>query len=229
VVGRSVLVIGLALCSLVPAARAAMSEQLFGFSFNNIESTFDGVSSFKTMDWTNMSGDVYRNMGPAGVANFTAGSWNVGGTLEDFQIAMTITGATTTSATGSGTFTLKDIQGDTISGSLSGTWMKLGGNGFFSGALSNVTYTPVVDDTFNGHSGAVSMSFPALQPWDGTLIELTASGAWFTESTGALRSFDVKGGSLDSTINGMLPAPGALVLALCGMMSAAGLKRRGSL
>ncbi len=227
--GRSVSVIGLAVCALALTASAATSVQLFGFSFNNIQSSFDGASSFTTSDWASTTGDVYRNVAPAGVANWVSGSWNVGGTLEDFQIDMTITGATATSAAGTGMFTLKDIQGDTIAGNIDGTWQNLGGSGFFQGALSNVTYTAVVNDAFNAHTGTVSMSFASDQPWqEGTLIELTASGAWFT-SAGALKTFNVKGGSLDATVDGVLkhtPAPGALILVLCGATSVAGLKRR---
>lgn len=220
------LVLGLAFCAM--AAPASATSDLFGFSVSNIRSTFDGVSSFSTMDWASTSVHVYRNLSPGGMALFPAGSWNVGGTLEDFQIAMTITNASVVGANGSGSFMLKDIQGDTISGNLSGTWANVGFSGMFAGSLANVTYTPVVNDTFDGRSGGFSMILPSYQPWQGALIELTANGAWFTTASGALRAFDVNGGSLDATVNGVMhsPAPGALVLALFGMMSVADLRRR---
>jgi hypothetical protein len=224
-VERRVWILGAVVCAITLPAMAATEVPLFGFSVYNIRSTFDGVGSFATMDWVNTGGDVYRG---SDVANFYAGSWNVGGTLEDFQIQMTITGATSSGATGVGSFTLKDIQGDTISGNLSGAWVNAGGSGVFNGTLSDVTYVSVVNNVFEGHSGDVSMVFPAHMPWDGTLIELTASGGWFTTGAGALKTFDVLGGSLDATVSGMVhaPAPGALALALFGMVNALGLRGR---
>jgi hypothetical protein len=221
-------IFGLALCLIAAPARADM----FGFSFSNIRATFNKTTSvFTTEDWAHTTGSVYRNMAPAGTAQFNAGSWNKGSpaTKEDLLIQMTITSITAMTADGSGTFTIKDIQGDTLSGSLTGTWVRAGSSassykGVFDGSLTNVTFTPV-DGTFDGHGGtSVSMSFPGVpQPWpEGTLIELTASGAWFTGATGVKHSFDVKGGSLDAEV---MPVPAAFLLGLLGM-GVAGLKLR---
>jgi hypothetical protein len=229
-------VLGLALCAIAAPARADM----FGFDFGNIRATFNGTNkSFSTMDWANTTGHVYRNDSLAGTANFNAGSWNKGSpaTKEDLLIQMAITNITTTTATGSGTFAIKDIQGDTLSGNLDGAWAKakkydIHGNwtglyldkGIFNGSLTNVTFASV-DNTFDGHSGSVSMIFTEPQPWDGTLVELTTTGAWFTSpTTGAVRSFDAKGGSIDATVV-PVPVPAAFLLGLLGM-SVAGLKLR---
>lgn len=216
------LAMGLAVGLLVGPTWA--SPDLFGFSFSNVRTTFDGVGSFDTVDWTQTTGHVYRNWAPTDSASFESGLWGMG--AEDFLLSMTISNITPTTADGAGSFLLKDIQGDTISGDLSGNWLKGSwGGGMFSGTLTNVTYTPAVDVTFDGHTGNVSMIFPEPQPWTGALVELTTGGSWFVGATGTLRSFDMNGGSLDATVSAPpIPAPGAFFLALLGV-SAIGLKR----
>jgi hypothetical protein len=223
------LVLCLALGMLTVPARA----DLFGFSFSNVRSTFNSTTMvFEAKDWANpaqnkgTAGDVYRNITPPGTASFSLYSWNVGGTLEDILFHMQISNVTATTAEGSGWFTIKDIEGDMIGGNISGDWVKAGTSAAFVGTLSNVTYTAVVNDTFDGHSGSVSMVFPENQPapWNGTLVELSAGSGWFRSgvTNPTLRSFDVTGGSLDATV---VPIPAAVLLGLLGM-GAAGLKLR---
>ncbi len=218
------LALGLALGLLVGPAWA--TPDLFGFSFSNIRTTFDGIGTFSTMDWMQTTGHVYRNVAPAGSASLDAGLWGMG--AEDFLISMAISNVTGGTADGAGSFLLKDIQGDTISGNLSGGWVKgAWGGGFFSGTLTNVIYTPVVNGAFVGHTGSVSMLFPEPQPWSGSLVELTTSGTWFTGATGALRSFDANGGSVDARAEAPpVPAPGALFLSLLGVAGIGWRRRR---
>lgn len=221
-------IFGLALCTIAAPARA----DLFGFSFSNVRSTFDTATMvFEAKDWANpaktagTSGDVYRNIAPAGTASFNYSSWNLGGTLEDVLFHMSISNVTAATAEGSGWFTIKDIQGDTISGNLGGDWVKAGTGGVFIGSLSNVTYTAAVNNTFDGHSGSASMIFTnSPPPWNGTLVELSAGGGWFrtTGTSPTLRCFDVTGGSIDATV---VPVPAAFLLGLLGM-GVAGVKLR---
>jgi len=212
---RTLLVICLA--ALCLGAAPAMAD-LFGFSYSNPRTTFDGASLFTAQDAATTTGDVYRNIAPAGTASFDSGSWGTGS--EDFLIQMTLSSITGSTADGSGTFTLTDVEGDTISGNLAGQWVLFVGSPIFSGSLSNVTYTSVVDNTFDGHSGSgASMIFSAPQPWNGTLVEITTRGTWFQSG-----SYDAQGGSIDATV---VPVPGAVLLGMLGL-SVAGIRLRKS-
>ena len=209
------LLLGICFTVLCLGAAPAMAD-LFGFSFSNLNSTFDGGSAFQSMDHSATTGDLYRNIATTGTASFDDGSWGTGS--EDLLVQMTISNLTAISADGIGTITLKDVQGDTLSATLSGVWDKVGTSPVFSGVLSVVTYVPV-NNTFDGHSGdSVSLVFAEPQPWSGAIVQLSTSGSWFTTGT----STDVKGGSLDASV---VPVPAAVLLGMLGL-SVAGLKLR---
>jgi hypothetical protein len=211
------LILGLALCMIAAPARA----DLFGFHLGNLQFTWDGVSTFTSQDWASTAGTLYRNTAPAGTAEFEAGSWGAG--LEDFMVSMTISSLTGVSAVGTGTWWLKDIDGDTLGGNISGNWANFGGNAMFLGVLGNVTYVPA-NNTFDGHDGdAVSLVFGgAGQPWSGWVTELTVQGAWFVSGQAYGTTPLVQGGSVDA---GVVPVPAAVLLGLLGL-GAAGLKLR---
>jgi hypothetical protein len=214
------LILALALGAV--AAPASATPDLFGFSFSNTRDKFDGINSFTMMDWAQTAGYIYRNLVPAGAAVLMPGMWNLGGTSEDFLLAMTITNITATTANGSGSFTIRDTGGDIITGTVKGMWTKDGSGGEFSGSLSNVTYVSV-DNAFDGHWGtSASMAFSSPQPSDGSIIGMTVDGAWFTTSV----PFDLKGGLVDATVRGVVPAPGALLLGLFGLSTLGLIRRR---
>jgi hypothetical protein len=211
------------LAVLCMAATPALAEH-FGFSYSNLRTTFDGVDSFVTTPAAFpllTVGSVYRNQPPAGTAITMLNSL-IG--PDAFLISMTISDITATTAVGSGSFAIKDIHGDTIGGDLSGTWVKAPqvGAGVFTGSMTNVTFTSVVDTNFDGNLfGSVSMLFSDPGPWSGVLVQLTAPSGWFTDQFGAVKAFDVTGGSIDA----VLPVPGALLLGMLGL-GAAGVKLR---
>jgi hypothetical protein len=207
-----VCIVSLALlcCCAMPSLAGV---DLFGFSASNIQNTFDGASQFSTNDWAWSVVNVYRNTAPIGSAVFVPMLWGSGS--EAFVIDTTISNITATTADSQGTFNIWDTDGDVIDGSLNGVWTKSGSGGHFSGVLTNVSFTSVVDNAFDGHSGSVSMVFGAPLPWEGSIISMTTDGGWFQGG-----AFDITGGSVDAMVGAQpVPAPGAFLLTLLGAMA----------
>ena len=134
---------------------------------------------------------------------------------------MAITNVLAGSADGAGTWTLTDTIGDTITGNLSGTWSNPSQTPLFVGTLDSVYWNnESTDNDFDGDSGSVSMGFAAPQPWNGSVVHLTASSAdWF--GSGAWGG-TVTGGSVDANV---VPVPAAVLLGMLGL-SVAGVKLR---
>ncbi len=205
------LIIALAICMLTTPAMA----DLFGFTVSNLSTTYDNTTNqFTSEVWANTTADLYRNISPVSTAEFS-GPWTGS---EDFSLQMTLTNITALTAVATGSFSFFDTDGDLVSGNISGTWANISGFPFFSGTLSNVLYTSVVNTTFDGHSGSASMVFNAPQPWSGAIFQLTSQGSWF--SLGPHE--DVKGGSIDASV---VPVPAAFILGILGL-SIAGIKLR---
>lgn len=208
------IVLAVALCVIATPARASM----FDFHFGSLDSSFDGSSAFSTStNPTLTSGSVTRQRVPQAVANFLAGQWGLGGNL---GLSMTITNITASSAVGSGSFAITDINGDIISGQLSGTWSRVNVSNVFSGMLSNVSFADNSGDgNFDGHLGSASMSFPQPIPWHGSLIQLSTTGTWFSQG-----AYSTTSGSVDASV---VPVPGAVLLGMIGL-TIAGVKLRKS-
>jgi len=215
---------------------APARADLFGFSASNLRVTFDGTT-LKATDFAGTMVQVYRNTDPIGSALFATVpypsptvpplcTWNQGGTVEDFLFSMTIAPLTATTARGFGSFAIKDTEGDTIAGTVSGVWTKDGDGGKFAGGLSEVTYVRAKDDVFDGHLGTnMSMIFDSPEPWGGYVAQITMSGAWLLTPSGAPNplSSPILGGSIDARV---VPVPAALLLGLLGMgVAGTGLRR----
>lgn len=205
--------------SLFLSAAPARAD-LFGFSLSNLSHSFDGAFSFTATDWAETTGDLHSNSpAPTVTANFDHGSWGSG--ADDFLLSMTLSNITAFTADGVGEFTFTDVDGDYVYGTLSGSWVNLGGLfPAFVGTVSDVTFTSLVDTTFDGHSGdAVSMVFPGSpEPWKGAIVELGTSGTWFSGPGYG----DEPGGYANVTI---LPLPGAVLLGILGL-GAVGIRLR---
>ncbi len=197
------------ICMLMgPAALA----DLFSFTVSSAQTTFDGANAFGT-SLSNLSNVILTREVPV-----TATTFLTPGTTGSFTLTMQLANIDnlnfTADATGS--FTLIDTAGNTLTGSLTGTWSRPGNWDAFEGTLSGVTFGPGAN--FVGDTGPVSMVFPTAQPWPGSIIELTAVAPWFGDGV----KFDQGGGLVAATI---IPAPVAVLLGLLGL-GTAGLKLR---
>jgi hypothetical protein len=204
------------------AASPAMAD-LFGFSYDILQTSYDGAGNFSAGVVPGLTlGSVTRLEDPTGKVIFFA--FGAPGNNADFQIDMTISNVDVTPgyADGSGTFLITDVEGNTLSGNLSGTWTKENPENpipSFRGALSGVTFTdvPIVDNMLKGDLGNISMAFSKTPPWEGLIVELTASGLWFDGTWS-----NVTGGGV---VAGIVPVPGAVLLGLLGF-GFAGMKLR---
>jgi len=210
------LIIALAICVITTPAMAG----LFGFHYGELDSSYNtGVftTSADTLTPSLTSGSVSSHLN-YDVANFINSLWGTAAGNDllgnaDFSLNMTITNITATKADGiNGSFTITDIDGDTITGNLAGVWTNAGVSNNFDGTLSNVNWNNNSgDNSFDGHIGAVDMSLitTSPQPWFGTVIELSSTATWFSEG-----NYSTKYGSVDATV---VPVPAAVILGILGL------------
>ena len=139
-------------------------------------------------------------------------------TLGDFTLTMAIDNISnsTETATGDGSFILTDIDGDTITGNMSGNWAKIAGYTTFTGDLTNVQWT-TDDNLFNGDSGAAALDLFTSPPWAGQVVELTI------DKEGWVLWADWSG--KDGSIEAVVPTPAAVILGILGL-GAVGIKLR---
>jgi len=201
------------LCMTVTPARA----DLFGFHLGNLSVSYNGAASLTTTGAAGLTtGAVYRNIAPAGTAQFAAAQW--GTQSESLLIAMTLSNLTASTADAIGTITFVDVDGTTLAANLAGTWSSGADLPILTGKLTTVTSTPITD-TFDGHAGSgVNMQFATPQPWRGAIVQLVATTNWFTAGI----PLTSNGGSLDVSV---VPVPGAILLGILGL-SVAGIKLR---
>lgn len=207
--------------AVVAVSCAPAMATIFSFTISGLVNSFDGVSAFSTtVDKTLSLGVVHRTIAPTSSTLLLPTMW--GGGSADFSLSMTISAIGATTATGTGSFILTDVDGDTISGTMTGTWTKAS-SPTYVGTLAGVVYTPSVggETTFDGDSGAPTlMTFVSPPPYNGAIVELTANtGSWFTSAF----SNTVPGGSIDATV---IPAPAAVVLGMMGFGLVGWVKRR---
>jgi hypothetical protein len=156
------------------------------------------------------AGQVSRLVPGLGNASFEAGFATNPLSAADFGLTISVAPAVNPNqALGNGTFTATDNDGDTITGTISGTWV-YGGPGFifFNGSLTNVMLNDLgaADGTFDGsESGDFDMDFsPAVSPFEGAIVQLVFGGANFFTSGFADRATNIN--------MQVVPTPGSVAL-----------------
>lgn len=229
---KNIVVLALAASSTFVASQAMAVDTILSFGYTDLNGSFAGSGgngSF-TANATNAGGlasggDVTRLSSPAGTATFNPGFVS-GLDAADFALTLSVFGNNGSVAFGQGTFTITDVDGDTITGNIDGFWVKGAdtGNGsfntFFNGDLSNVVLTDngIADGQFSGNGGSsfdLNLGFPGI--FEGALVQLFLQpGSDFFGSNFSGISTQVSGE--------IVPAPSAA--ALLGLVGVAGLRRR---
>jgi hypothetical protein len=213
------LVLGLAVCMIATPAMADM----FTFTYSALTTSYNSTTGVFTANETdNATVGTFNRLvpppsGPAVIMPTWAGP-------EGFTITMDITniGLGGQSAKGiNGLLSMVDVDGDTVSGNVTGKWALVGGELRFDGIMSNVEYTPTGagGNVWNGDFGSMSMVVNgSIGPWPGVFVELTTNDLRFVPGGWS----NVVGAGATATIT---PVPAAVLLGLLGL-SAAGVKLR---
>ena len=215
--GRTML---LAVAGVASMATVAHAQAILTFGFTDVEGSFTASDgSFAGASTPTTSGDVTRLSSPGGTAVFEPGFVGTGASDFSFDIDVMVTGAGT--ADGTGTFTIIDVQGETLSGNLDGTFTELS-PGFiaFSGLLSGVQFSDVSGDgTFDGPTaGSFGTDLPGSGVYDGALVQL------FIDGSGGFFDADFTG--VSTQVSGeIVPAPASLALLGLGGLAAARRRR----
>lgn len=212
-----------AVAAVAGAGAIANAEVLVSMTYDDLSGSYNagtGVFSAAAVDnaFLRSSGDASRLVPGAGNASFNAGFVSLA-TQSDFQLNCTVIPTGPTTAIGTGTFTATDINGDTITGTISGSWGRPApGFIFFNGSLTNVTLNSNSNGLFEGDSGGSwNMGLPAAAPYEGAIVQLVFGGTTFFTSNFTNRAVGVTAQ--------IIPVPGAMALLGLGAV-VAGRRRR---
>lgn len=213
-----------ALLGVAGFTAAANADAIASFSYDDLAGSYVG-GNFSAVAVDNAtlqsSGEASRLVPTEGNSVFEPGFVSALNPA-DFSINISVVIDGVNHATGAGSFTATDADGDTITGNLAGEWNYVGTFITFSGNMSNVFLNDngASDNTFNGTDASStnwSMNLPGTAPFDGAIVTLTFGQASFF------------GASFENAATGVtaqiLPAPGAAALLGLGL-TAAGRRRR---
>ncbi|MGD9688454.1 MAG: hypothetical protein AB7K52_04195 [Phycisphaerales bacterium] len=234
---KNVMLAAVAVPALLGASQALAIDPIMSFGYTDLAGAYSrtGTSDagfgigLMTADAADLilgqgqelrsAGDVTRLSLPNGTASFDTGFVS-GLDVANFHIEITILNNDGMIADGAGMFAITDLDGDTITGDIIGTWIRGGlGQTFFNGDLSNVVLSDngMADGQFNGNSGSfdINLGFPGV--FEGALVQLfLRPGADFFETGFSNISTQVSGE--------IVPTPGTA--ALFGAALIVGSRRR---
>lgn len=201
--------------ALMTIAGAAQADLAATFGYTDMGANWNSVSSQLVIgaeDNVNLStsGDLtnYLGAGFSSTALFNDGFAD-GSTSADSQFEMSLSNITANSADATGSFTITDINGDTLTGVYVGTWTNQFGFGFFDGEITAAVYNDIEsgNNVFEGNAGQTfAVPTDAMQ---GGLSMLLQMPEWFS-AQGV--NFEARTTQLDGILVSNVPAPGALAL-----------------
>lgn len=206
------------LAVLTVSAGSARAVDLMSFSFSDLLSSYDGASLLDVTNDGNSDGELTRLV-PVSNDAFFAGADG------SFDIGMTISGVDDESATGVGTLTFTDADGDIFSGNLMGAWVNVNGSANFVGQIMNfMPDSSGGNGQFDGTvSGSFDMDLGVAPPFSGNIITLVF-GSWFNDGNGdnndgigSLASFEAP---TTQAIGAIVPEPATLALLALGALVA---------
>lgn len=201
---------------LALASIAGADVAISTFTFSDLESEYftqDGVTGYYTARaGVNTSGDVTRlNVPTVETAGFSPAFALDDNSFADVVFSMTVTNITALTADGSGSFSIVDLDGDSITGTLNGMWSRAFAGApvlFFTGTLTNVNFNGNGDGVFAGTDG---LGF-ALSDF---LLNNVFSGGLVQVSFGLDSFFDESFSGFNSQFSGVIvPTPGSVALLL---------------
>jgi hypothetical protein len=223
-------VVVLAVVSSAPMAMA--DTTLISFAYDRFVGTYSSTTaatgSFSINPDTSgatindrSAGSGSRLIPTTGTVNFDWGLATIGAANVETNVA--VTGLNAATAGASGTLILTDIDGDTITALLTGTWYNTGGSASLVATLSSVVFSGG-NGLWNGNNGGTPWSIPAFAlQLTGTLLELS-SDHWFTDAAVGTSINSTVG--MTGSIKGVVPAPGASLLIAVGLGLVGWAKRR---
>lgn len=219
--------IGAAVIAVAGFAAAASADVIMTFGFTDVSGTYDydgitdtgvfrGVAVNEPLLKT--AGDVSRIRNPIGTATFLDGFVSEPDP-SSFEITINVFTIGATTALGSGSFRITDVDGDTITGDIvSGLWVRgAGQRTFFNGVLANVDVNSD-EGFFDGPDGG-SFNSVGFTDYIGSVI-----GLFFRPAGVNFLRQDF--GPVSSQFSGeIVPTPGAIALLGLGGLVAARRRR----
>jgi hypothetical protein len=219
-INRTTIVAALAAGSTFAAADVVVS-----YSFTDLDGSFDAASGTFSAFAENSGdlqsgGDVSSLVGDKGTAQYDTGFFGLGDL--NVEIQLEVFNITSSSADAGGVINITDLDGDTLSASVSGTWDILSPFGFmfFTGTSSDFTFTDNgdLDARFNGATGSFDLASLSNQVFDGAVSIIL-------QNFGGFSGGSFSGASTQS--DGILvPTPGAIAIGAMGVAGMAIRRRR---
>ncbi len=223
-------VAALIVAGLVISAPAQADPSVLSFGYNTLAGSFTPSGSngggFVATATTSLGGGPLFTQGaatrlvePTGTAqflfhpDFDFGDADFSLNLSIFDIDRDLN-----TALAHGTLTAIDIDGDVITGSVSGGWTLIGGQATFTGGISELAISSD-DGSFDGQFGTdFDAAFDDLDQMIGVVTDITGvSGGFFEE------------GFIDHSslvTSQIIPAPGAVVLGVIGLGMVGWIRKR---